>query len=113
MVVRVRLQAGPRIRRTTGKNRNQALAFASLLWPAVLMAYVLALWRLGADLGVTGGFAISNGVFSHWQVWLAVAIGLNIIAVMLNRYGRGGRLRIPITLVAWVSTFGNRRIASR
>lgn len=77
------------------------------------MAYVLAFWRLGADLGITGGFAIAHGVFSHWQVWLAMAICVNVIAVMLNRYGRGGRLRLPVSLLAWISNFGNRRVASR
>ena len=113
MLVRVRLQAGPKIRRSQGKNRHQALAFASLLWPAVLMAYVLAFWRLGADLGVTGRFAIGQGIFSHWQVWLALAICLNVLAVMLNRYGRGGRLRLPVAVLAWVSNFGSRRVVSR
>lgn len=47
-----------------------------LLTPAALVAFVFALWRFSADLGWTGTFVISDGFFSHWQVWMALAIGL-------------------------------------
>jgi hypothetical protein len=43
----------------------------------------------------TGEFAISRGVFSHWQVWLAMAVILQVCAAMLNRYGRGGGEAMP------------------
>jgi len=52
------------------------------------MAFVLCLWRLGADIGFARSFVIHTGVLSHWQVWLALALGLQFIAVILNRYGR-------------------------
>ena len=52
------------------------------------MALVLGVWRLGADLKWTGAFAISRGLFSHWQVWIALAGLLETCASMLNRYGR-------------------------
>ena len=52
------------------------------------MACVLAFWRLAADLSVTGQFPITNGLFSHWQVWLTVATSLQFSAILLNRYGR-------------------------
>ena len=51
------------------------------------MACVLALWRLAADLSVTGQFPITDGLFSHWQVWLTVATTLQFSAILLNRYG--------------------------
>jgi hypothetical protein len=47
---------------------------AALLSPASAVAVALALWRLGADLGWTAQFAISSGLFSHWQVWMALSL---------------------------------------
>jgi len=52
------------------------------------MACVLALWRLAADLGDTGQFPITTGLFSHWQVWITVATTLQFLAIVLNRYGK-------------------------
>jgi hypothetical protein len=52
------------------------------------MACVLTLWRLAADLSVTGQFPITDGLFSHWQVWLTVAATLQFSAILLNRYGK-------------------------
>lgn len=108
MTVRVRLQTGPRIRRGSGKNRRVALAVAALLWPAVLTAYVLGLWALGAEIQLTGTFGIAHGVFSRWQVWLAVAIALHLMTVGIGRYGREGNLRLPIEMFAWLNHFGRR-----
>lgn len=94
-MVRIRLGVGPQIQNKRGKNRPLALAVAALLMPAALVAYVLGLWRLGSDLKITGAFAISTGFFSHWQVWLPLAVVLQLSAVALNRYGRSGELRFP------------------
>ncbi|HUS06463.1 MAG TPA: hypothetical protein VMZ52_09215 [Bryobacteraceae bacterium] len=52
------------------------------------MAIALGFWRLCADLNWTGQFAISKGVFSHWQVWIALGIALQIGSVTLHRYVR-------------------------
>ena len=57
----------------------------ALLTPASLLAFVLAAWRLGADLGFTGEFAIGQGFFSHWIVWVAIGIGIQTCANSLNR----------------------------
>src|ERR1700722_573367 len=92
MMVRIKLQKGPPVQRKTGKNRRVASAIGTLLMPAVLMAYVLGLWRLASDMGMAGEFAIS-GIFSHWQVWIAVAALLHIGSASLNRYGRGGAVK--------------------
>ena len=51
-----------------------------LLAPASLIAMVFGIWRLGADLGWTGAFVISDGFFSHWQVWLALAFAFRLAA---------------------------------
>lgn len=55
----------------------------ALATPAAVIALVLGLWRLTADLGWTGSFLISSGFFSHWQVWIALAIGLKLGAAAL------------------------------
>ena|SRR5438876_239371 len=87
MLVRIRLRGGPKVRRKTRKNRHVALASAALLTPAAVMALVLSIWRLGSDLGFAGAFAIPTGILSHWQVWLAISVAVQFLAVLLNRYG--------------------------
>ncbi len=94
MLVRIRLKTGPRIQqREHDLTRRLALGFAALLTPAALIAAVLALWRLGADMDWAGEFAIPAGWFSHWQVWVAVAVALQVMAMKLNDWGRGSRRR--------------------
>ncbi|HUA22169.1 MAG TPA: hypothetical protein VMB25_25670 [Bryobacteraceae bacterium] len=88
MLVRIRLSSGPRVRQKRRKNRHIALALASLLTPGAVMAFVLACWRLAADLSLTGQFPITNGLFSHWQVWMAGASVIQFCALVLNRYGK-------------------------
>jgi hypothetical protein len=94
MILRVRLQQGRPIQRKQGKNRHVALAFGALLIPASLMAYVMGFWRLASDMGMAGEFGIT-GLFSHWQIWIALAALLHIGASILNKYGRGGDFEIP------------------
>jgi len=90
MKVRIRFSRGPRVGRFHRKNKRLALALGALLNPATVMACILALWRLAADLHWTNTFAISSGLFSHWQVWMAAAALLHFCSRALNRYGRGG-----------------------
>ena len=63
---------------------------AALLPPSALAAAILAIWRIAADLNWTNSFAIPSGIFSHWQVWLAAAVALQLCARALNRYGKSG-----------------------
>jgi len=88
MVVRICFAQGSAVRRNPGKNRRLAWAAGALLTPAALAAFVLGIWRLAADLGVAGEFAIPAGLLSHWQVWLVLAGLLEFGAWRLNRYGR-------------------------
>ncbi len=78
-----------RLKQQTGSGNSRMIAglVAAFLTPAALMCWVLALWRIGAHLKLTADFAISEGVFSTWQVWGAVAMGLQLCAWVLNRYG--------------------------
>jgi|SRR5713226_7430825 hypothetical protein len=88
MRVRIRLSHGPRVHSKKRKNQHIALALASLLTPAAVTASVLAFWRLTADFKATGAFPITSGLFSHWQVWLAGAVTLQLASILLNRYGK-------------------------
>jgi hypothetical protein len=94
MVIRIRLQRGRPRSNQPGKNRHVAFAFGALLTPAALMAYVLGFWRLASDIGAAGEFGIT-GVFSHWQIWILLGVLLQGAGYILNRYGRGGNLRVP------------------
>ena len=91
MIVRIQFGMGPRVRRQRGSRRYLAVAFAAMLTPAAVLACVLALWRIAADLNWTKQFAIASGLFSHWQVWMAAASLLQLCAYLLDRYGRGGK----------------------
>jgi hypothetical protein len=86
MVVRIRLSYGSAVRKTVAANRHAALLTSSLMTPLAVMAASLGVWRLAADLKWTGAFAISQGIFSHWQVWVAVAVGVQFAAFLLHRY---------------------------
>ncbi|MCX6620402.1 MAG: hypothetical protein NTY38_04875, partial [Acidobacteria bacterium] len=78
MVIRLRFSRGPKIVKQRDSSRQVALALASLLTPAALMALALALWRLATDLRLAGPFAVSAGFFSHWQVWVGASIVLYV-----------------------------------
>jgi hypothetical protein len=54
------------------------------------MAVLAAAWRLDNDLNWTTRLAISRGFFSHWQIWMASAILLQLVATILQRHSRGG-----------------------
>ena len=89
MVIKIRLSYGSTLRKTAAANRQAALVMSSLMTPVAVMAWALACWRIAADLRWAGAFAIPNGIFSHWQVWIAVAIGVQFAAFLLHRYARG------------------------
>ncbi len=90
MVVRIRFGKGLKLGRKRQKNKRLALLLAVLLPPWALAAATLAIWRIAADLNWTNSFAISSGIFSHWQVWLGAAVALQMCARALNRYGKSG-----------------------
>lgn len=104
MIARIQLQRGRSIHRKSGKNRHVALAFGALLAPASLMAYAMGFWRLASDMGLAGQFAI-DGLFSHWQIWIALAVFLQASAWGLNRYGRGDQVRMPRVLMIRMGGF--------
>ena len=70
------------------KQRRYAPVVGYLMTPVALVGYGLAFWRLGADLNWLGEFFVDQGLFSRWQVWLAIAIATQLAANQLNRAGR-------------------------
>jgi hypothetical protein len=60
-----------------------AALFVALMTPAAMIALALGLWRLTADLGWTDEFLVSDGFFSHWQVWILLAMALKRAASTL------------------------------
>lgn len=84
MLVRLEHAVHPTLLRAVKANTHDvAPLFRYLLTPVALTAYVLAGWRLGADMNWTGEFFVSRGLFSHWQVWLALAIAMQVTAAQL------------------------------
>ncbi len=59
---------------------------ALLLTPVAMLAGVLVAWRLSAALGWTSDFFIAEGLLSHYQLWLAIAIGAQTSAFIFNRW---------------------------
>ena len=90
MVVPLRVRLGSAC--TTGGSEVVQLVSRLRRWlaPASAVAMLVALWRLAYDLDLTGRFAISDGLFSHWQVWMALAVLFQILDAMLDRFGHGG-----------------------
>jgi len=88
MKVRIRFGKNSKVGRKRGKNRRLALVAGALLTPAALVAWVLGLWRIAADLNWTNQFAIPSGPLSHWQVWFGVGALLQWCSRILNRYGK-------------------------
>jgi len=72
---------------TQGSARQLANVLVALLTPASVLALVMGLWRVGTDLGWADAFLITGGFFSHWQVWIALSIGLKMLSSTLIAWG--------------------------
>ncbi|MBZ5725586.1 MAG: hypothetical protein LAP87_11365 [Acidobacteriia bacterium] len=88
MLVRIRFGKTVKSQAKRRSKRRVALAAAGLLTPGAVLAAVLGLWRIAADLDWAGSFAIPSGPFSHWQTWMGTAVGLQAGARVLTRYGK-------------------------
>jgi hypothetical protein len=64
-----------------------ALMFAALLTPSALVAFTMGLWIITSDLKWTREFFVSQGLLSHWQVWICTAAVLLLLARVLDRFG--------------------------
>lgn len=81
--VTVRLH--PAIEPATTASMGAVDVLSFLLRSGALAALTLGVWRLGVDLGWTQDFIVASGVWSHWQAWIALAIGLNAGATHMSR----------------------------
>jgi hypothetical protein len=88
MQVRIRMSVGPRLALKRRPDAKLALAVASLLTPAAVLCVVMALWGVLSDTNYLQKFVIEEGLFSHWQVWLALGIAIQSAGLMLERYGK-------------------------
>ncbi|MFL6465088.1 MAG: hypothetical protein ACJ73N_11855 [Bryobacteraceae bacterium] len=64
-----------------------ALAVGSLLTPLALLSFTVSFWGFAAEFRWASGFFITAGIFSHWQVWLALAWVFLLLARLLGTYG--------------------------
>jgi hypothetical protein len=71
------------INQAIASSTKAAALIVALMTPAAMIALALGLWRLTADLGWTGEFLVSDGFFSHWQVWILLAMALKRAASTL------------------------------
>jgi len=70
----------------TGVRFGLVLSLAGvLLTPVAAVAGALAAWPFGADAGWTNTFFVANGFLSHWQVWCAFAVSVQLCALNLGR----------------------------
>lgn len=85
----------PAVQKWMIQPRRMAPVVGQFMVPAALTSYVLALWRLGADLNWAAEFFVSQGLFSRWQVWLAIGIAAQLAAKELGRTGRSDNTATP------------------
>ena len=71
--------------------RNSSMFIASVMSGCVLpqvgvLSAVMGIWRLSADPGWASNFFIADGLLSHYQVWIAIAVGAQASVFILNRW---------------------------
>ena len=88
MVVRIRLTRNLPTEGSRRKNARAARLAAVLLTLIAVCLASFGAWRIAEDLGWGGDFVISNGLFSHWQVWIAGAVLAQFGAWKLLAYAK-------------------------
>ncbi|HZU24664.1 MAG TPA: hypothetical protein VFA04_04030 [Bryobacteraceae bacterium] len=75
----------PALEQATALSRSVASLIAFTLRPIAVAVLACGMWRLGIDLGWTQDFFVSQGLLSHWQVWIAMSLALYFAAGFLSR----------------------------
>jgi hypothetical protein len=112
MVVRVAIARGPFLRRARLKNSGTLQVFSSLLTPISVACVLMGAWKVGDDMEWAEPFAITQGLFSHFQVWFALGSGVQALSWRLARHGRELEEAQPAGLVAPVDEPQKQRAAS-
>jgi hypothetical protein len=61
------------------------LGLAGLLTLFSVSCFAMSAWKVLWDMGWAGRFFISQGVFSHWQVWITAAVLAQLLSFRLSR----------------------------
>ena len=88
MMVKIRFGRGAVVSSRPGKNSRMAKLAASLLTLVSISCASFGMWRVGTDLGWTFDFVFTDGLLSHWQVWIGAAVAVQYLAWRLQRYAR-------------------------
>ncbi|HYO79778.1 MAG TPA: hypothetical protein VES20_00125 [Bryobacteraceae bacterium] len=88
MVIRIRLRTKLRSGHRSAAAGQAAAVVSSLLTPLALMAWALGTWSLLAAMNRAGEFAFRSGIWSRWQVWMAVGVFVQFAAFLIGRVGR-------------------------
>ena len=75
----------PVINRSLAVSLQAADVVSVFLTPTAVLAFVFAAWRLGNDIGWTGEFPVTSGLFSHWLVWVALGVAVQMSGRLLRR----------------------------
>lgn len=83
-------------RERTRRSAQQVCALLAFVFTqAAFAGYVLAGWRLLADLDLLGQFFVSSGLLSRWQVWVALGVLMQMTGSMLQRLANEGNTSLP------------------
>lgn len=66
--------------------RWSAFWLAQGLKMGAVVTLAMAAWRFGVDIQLTRNFPIAEGLWSHWQVWLAGSIATGLLAGQLRTW---------------------------
>ena len=78
MVVRIRVGSW-------GRTSALKSSVAAVLRLAAAVCFVVGIWIIAAGLSWAGSFVVQQGLFSHWQVWIASSVAFLLAAFRLNR----------------------------
>ena len=107
VVIRLRAARQGKVAPGQRPNRRLATVAAGLLGALGVNGFALCVWRWGADLDVLGSFPISEGVFSHWQVWFGAGLVLQVLAALLSNYVRAPGRSSPSVRVRQLAKYSH------